>query len=607
MAIAFSYDESDNKVVVTGGTSGTPATFANFATADRRPELCPDPTCATDFFDTKGTGWAHDAGNDEYDSDASQAADSDLTEGTICTSGLRYRVQFEVKNYIAGNICPVCGTQEGIDRAADGVYVEYVTANGTNFIIRADLDFDGSITGIYIEEEGAELTPEGAPVSGAKDLELTYAIRSVEDLALKLDLIVAAKTTETDYIFLTGTDWKDDAQTESIDVSAGNGVYVTTKYFRSIDTDGIDCEDAGDGTGTAWADGTLEIRQRSWGVIWDYGNDIQYQIDAWFDIGDGSTATHFKSIRQHIYFNDVCQQQKLASIFYVGTKIDATKTADGSVFHYTDTMPNTYMNFYGTAYFYGLNMVMTPRGGGDLSTPVFYSLDASEFINCFIQGFYLVSFDGTDPTITNLRVKTRERLSFYGSSPTINGLVSYSSSFPIELVFGPITLTGINLSNAGTSDFRVNWLATDDAILINRLAGDITDVTWAGTNTKSIYDKYTIDIHIADKDGANLSGVVVDCENTNGTAVWAAGTIITAADGAITQQTATYIRVWYDAGTQSETLSPHKFTLSKAGYETLVKEAITVDGKIVWDLEMQPIRSRALGRGSRRMQVSNFE
>ena len=35
MAITFAYTESTNTVVVTEGTSGTPATFADFVTADR--------------------------------------------------------------------------------------------------------------------------------------------------------------------------------------------------------------------------------------------------------------------------------------------------------------------------------------------------------------------------------------------------------------------------------------------------------------------------------------------------------------------------------------------------------------------------------------------
>ena len=36
-----------------------------------------------------------------------------------------------------------------------------------------------------------------------------------------------------------------------------------------------------------------------------------------------------------------------------------------------------------------------------------------------------------------------------------------------------------------------------------------------------------------------------------------------------------------------KTYSPHKFTLSKAGYETLDLENITIDGPIVWHLGLQ--------------------
>ena len=139
--------------VFADGVKGTDDQASSAHSCDDYSELCPDPTCATDFFDSKGTGWSHDASNDEYDCDGSQVADSDLTEGSICTSSVVYRVEFEIKNYSAGNLCAVCGTQEGTDRSASGVYSEYITASGTNFIIRADADFVGSVTNIYIHRD----------------------------------------------------------------------------------------------------------------------------------------------------------------------------------------------------------------------------------------------------------------------------------------------------------------------------------------------------------------------------------------------------------------------------------------------------------------------
>jgi hypothetical protein len=139
--------------VFVDGIKGTTAQAESNQPEFNHPELCPDPTCATDFFDSKGTGWSHDTTDDEYDCDGSAVADTDLTEGSICVSGRIYRVKFTIKNYSAGNVCPVCGTQEGTDRFADGTYVEYVTANGTDFIIRGDLDFVGSVTDIYVCED----------------------------------------------------------------------------------------------------------------------------------------------------------------------------------------------------------------------------------------------------------------------------------------------------------------------------------------------------------------------------------------------------------------------------------------------------------------------
>jgi hypothetical protein len=115
-----------------------------------------------------------------------------------------------------------------------------------------------------------------AATAASKTLTLTYAVRPVELRAIVVKLIVAAKTTETDYLFITGTDAWDAAQTENIDVSAGNGTYTSTKRWRTITN--ISCSDATDGTGTVWADGTLAVTQDIWGVIWDKGNS-QYQID----------------------------------------------------------------------------------------------------------------------------------------------------------------------------------------------------------------------------------------------------------------------------------------------------------------------------------------
>ena len=89
---------------------------------------------------------------------------------------------------------------------------------------------------------GTTILDAGSPAS---DLALDTPVRPVEDLAIIVKCIVANKTAEADFIFITGKDWRGAAQTESIDVTAGNGSYTSTKYWSEITT--LDCSDNGAG------------------------------------------------------------------------------------------------------------------------------------------------------------------------------------------------------------------------------------------------------------------------------------------------------------------------------------------------------------------------
>jgi len=101
-------------------------------------------------------------------------------------------------------------------------------------------------------------------------------------------------------------------------------------------------------------------------------------------------------------------------------------------------------------------------------------------------------------------------------------------------------------------------------------------------NNYFIKESYTCNIHIADKDGANLGTVNVKCEDKDDNEIFSVNT-----DGAgdIAEQIITY-KKWIDTTETLTTYSPHKFTISKAGYETMVLDEITVDAPIVWHLEL---------------------
>jgi len=143
-----------------------------------------------------------------------------------------------------------------------------------------------------------------------------------------------------------------------------------------------------------------------------------------------------------------------------------------------------------------------------------------------------------------------------------------------------VTLPNIKMTDV-MIDIKTNKSA--DVKIVNPLQHLSTlEITTAGNTVK---EQYTCNIHMADKNGANLAGVTVDCEDQFGTAVWAVGTITTDAAGDIAEQIITY-KKWEGTSETLTTYSPHKFTISKAGYETMVLDAVTVDGKVDWHLEL---------------------
>jgi len=113
---------------------------------------------------------------------------------------------------------------------------------------------------MYTADQAGTGTILNVAENGAAVVALDYQIRPTHAKALKVKCIVASKTpAQTDYIFITGTDAWDVAQTEALTVTAGNGSYETTKRFKTITN--LDCSDNAAGGGTVWADGTIAVTQ----------------------------------------------------------------------------------------------------------------------------------------------------------------------------------------------------------------------------------------------------------------------------------------------------------------------------------------------------------
>jgi len=129
-------------------------------------EYCPDPTCAIDFWASKGIGWSHDAANNEFDCDGSMpgfppgltttlSVYNLPTDDSNVNIGGTFRTEFTVRNYVSGTIWFEIAAEDGTVRSANGTYIEDITDPGGRrygfWGITGDGDFVGSITNIHIQ------------------------------------------------------------------------------------------------------------------------------------------------------------------------------------------------------------------------------------------------------------------------------------------------------------------------------------------------------------------------------------------------------------------------------------------------------------------------
>jgi len=429
---------------------------------------------------------------------------------------------------------------------------------------------------------------------------LTYQITPVEKLALLISFVVASKTAEADYIFITGTDAWDAAQTESIDVTAGNGTYVSTKRFRTITN--IDCSDNAAGGGTVWADGTVAVTQPQWGVIWDWSAAGAYRIDCKMQIGDGTTSTFVTETSKALIIGPNVTTANGQTPFWVKNNANFTLGAVGDASKKTTVNPCYVLNLVSSY----LDFICYSESGAT----GFINSYGTKWANLPAKAYY-VYHQGT--AASRFWNNSLDSIGFYlcaSNGDYFNNLVNGSAA--IYNCFGDssqtriVQKTGVTysfiISTTGTVTYSNVWAIGANAVFqtLSSFSGTanivnlINDVAWTcsfnTSATGSVYRQYTCDINVCDKDGDPLPDVTVDCEDTTGTAVWTAGSVTTDVNGDITQQTINYTKYTAGATTATPTIatySSHKFTISKAGYETLVMENITLDAPIDWRVEVQ--------------------
>lgn len=471
--------------------------------------------------------------------------------------------------------------------------------------------------------------------AGAANNTLTYLIRPTHDKALIVKCIVAAKTTEADYIFITGTDAWDLAQTESIDVSAGNGSYSSTKRFGTITN--LDCSDNVSGGGTVWADGTIAVTQDIWGVVWEFAIDANYKIDTNVDFGDGSTSTYFTSLNEMVYFEDGVKPSVVnQATLRLGELNGGEWGINGSAWRIFAT---TSINFGGNYLMYDSSVLL--MSGQTLAI----SISGIEVVD--IRNSIFTGVDGT-LALNNGNSMSLKRINFSGlgavlwlSPPDTSEDLLFNDMFQaIQGQVGTPVIKDSVLDN-NTRDLRA--VGSANTFVIDSIVP--SSLTVAVDSSGSVNLQYTTNIKTVDNDGADLSAVTVECQSygnivspdggttfyrciedhTAGTfatdlaankwvlesdadVIEASGCLGTAQDGAwvtgidyiaaasqfsvatgdngdIAEQTLAY-KKWVGASEALLTFSPHTFTYTHAAYPTIETPLIPVDSPIRWRTEI---------------------
>ena len=320
--------------------------------------------------------------------------------------------------------------------------------------------------------------------------------------------------------------------------------------------------------------------------------DVVYLIHLAFTVGDWSTSTTLTSENECVVF-DVGEELivKSAATLTLG-RLDGDWGVDGSRWHLSG--PNNSAYYFcngGTINIYASMIYCDAQ-----ATPYFYSgvvnIKNSILNHSFsVDSNYRRRFEW-HPSMTTINIEDlfycNTNSMFWQTVPDIISDVRvHSSGSGVEVQAAGIEITGL-LTTEVDRDIMTwsNGSAAYDITALDPLASiGVTKNT--GHADSFCRESYTCNINVTDSAGAALENVVVDCVDADGpTAVWGAGTILTDASGDIAEQTIQYKR-WTGESEVLTDYSPHIFTISLAGYETKIIEAVTVDHPLVWRVELK--------------------
>jgi hypothetical protein len=404
---------------------------------------------------------------------------------------------------------------------------------------------------------------------------LDTQIKPCESLALKLSCVITNFSVAGTVAF-TGKDAWGNAQTETVNITS-NGTFTTTKYFSSVDTNGV----------VAAGTFIVAVTQPRWGVLWRQGT-VQYAFECKLIAGDGSTATYLGDTNKQVVWADgisTASGQVMLDILTnatatFGTLNDLTtkRTSSGCSLI---TLESTYRQFFirtnsGTLYLYSCLLSAPNISSG---TMVLRSLtDTTRIWNTILVRYVEIGMSGA----ANIYHVTSSQSLYAINGPAVAGAVDdlvCLSDYYVTYATGtkPTYKNVIAKGNSKVGDL----FTTNDVYFINGIL-DSWSVNSFYSSTQKLYRQYEFDLTVTDKDNNPLSSASATLKDKDGNTVFS---VTTDANGNIATQTIS--RGYYDQahGDTLQEYSPHTLTVSKAGYQTYVKKFVLAE-KTKWAIKL---------------------
>lgn len=361
-----------------------------------------------------------------------------------------------------------------------------------------------------------------------------------------------------------------------------NGAADTLRITDGISGNPVTWDDvwafgAGGGAGLVPIDGGGTARVDTF--MTEIVADAIYTIQKNIEFGDGATSTYFQSKNESVYFDDgatfevmgeaTLKLGDIANGFGIsGSRWDFGPSADWEILNDTD----------GTILIYVSELHLRTSAQGA------FRLGNSTFINTTFSGDYPTvgfknrfAFVSGTTVLTNCYANKLFSSIFSAATLTIVKLQHNMGSGGYGLILqNNVTVQELDLVGVRTVRITAAFTA-----ILKDLIGDSPIMSFTDASAAAI-QQYTCNIHVTDKDGADLEDVTVLCEDETGASVFSA---VIDVNGDIAEQVIDY-KKWMGTDETLTEYSPHKFTFTHADYPDLVMSDVIVDHPIVWEIDM---------------------